>query len=73
WDAEGNKTTVAFTPATVAVPHTQVTTDPLGHTETTEFDVQRGLSTADIGPNGERVDMEYDPLGRLLKVWDIDR
>ncbi|MFF2257705.1 RHS repeat domain-containing protein, partial [Streptomyces albidoflavus] len=73
WDAEDNKTTVAFTPATVAVPHTQVTTDPLGHTETTEFDVQRGLSTADIGPNGERVDMEYDPLGRLLKVWDIDR
>ncbi|UZI31431.1 hypothetical protein [Streptomyces sp. VB1] len=49
-----------------------VDTDPLGHTETTEFD-HRGLPTAEIDANGKRVDMRYDPLGRLLKVWDIDR
>ncbi|MEI5033275.1 hypothetical protein RB201_11575 [Streptomyces sp. S1A(2023)] len=72
FDVEGDETRIAFTPATGAVPTKQVDTDPLGHTETTEFD-HRGLPTAEIDANGKRVDMRYDPLGRLLKVWDIDR
>ncbi|MFE9824936.1 RHS repeat domain-containing protein [Streptomyces sp. NPDC005791] len=72
FDVEGDETRIAFTPATGAVPTKQVDTDPLGHTETTEFD-HRGLPTAETDANGKRVDMRYDPLGRLLKVWDIDR
>ncbi|WP_425579320.1 RHS repeat domain-containing protein, partial [Streptomyces chitinivorans] len=73
WDTGGRKTTVAYTPATGAVPTETVTTDPLGHTETVEFDPLRGLPLAETDANGKRADMEYDPLGRLLKVWEIDR
>ncbi|MQS00524.1 RHS repeat-associated core domain-containing protein [Streptomyces alkaliterrae] len=73
FDTEGGRTTVAYTPATGAIPTKTVTTDPLGHTETVEFDPLRGLPLAEIDANGKRVDLEYDPLGRLLKVWDIDR
>ncbi|MGW4237066.1 RHS repeat domain-containing protein [Streptomyces sp. NPDC004749] len=73
WDAENRKTSVVNTPATIAPPVKTVSTDPLGFTETTEFDPLRGLPLAETDTNGKRSAMEYDPLGRLLKVWEIDR
>ncbi|WP_242620658.1 polymorphic toxin-type HINT domain-containing protein [Streptomyces sp. BK239] len=73
WDADNRKTSVEFTPKTVARPLKQVSTDPLLHTETTEFDEVRGLPKKEIDANGKSSTMEYDPLGRLLKVWEIDR
>ncbi|WP_455354058.1 RHS repeat-associated core domain-containing protein [Streptomyces sp. SYSU K217416] len=73
YDTEGRKTSIVNTPATVARPTKTVSTDPLGHTETTEFDDVRGLPLAEIDANGKRATMQYDPLGRLLKVWEIDR
>jgi RHS repeat-associated protein len=73
WDADDRKTQVQYTPATVARPTRQVSTDPLGHTETTVFDEIRGLPLTETDANGRTATMEYDPLGRLLKVWEIDR
>ncbi|MDJ0380140.1 polymorphic toxin-type HINT domain-containing protein [Streptomyces sp. G-G2] len=73
WDGEGRKTTVTNTPATVARPVKTVTTDPLGHTETTEFDGVRGLTAKSTDANGKSSTLQYDPLGRLLKAWKIDR
>lgn len=73
WDAENRKTSVVNTPATIAPPVKTVSTDPLGFTETTEFDPLRGLPLAETDTNDKRSAMEYDPLGRLLKVWEIDR
>jgi RHS repeat-associated protein len=73
WDAENHKTSVVYTPATVASPTKQVTTDPLGHTETTDFDDVRGLPLVETDANGKKTTMQYDPLGRLLKLWEIDR
>lgn len=73
WDADGRKTSVTYTPATVARPVQQASTDPLGHTETTVFDDVRGLPLTEEDANGKKATMEYDPLGRLLKVWEIDR
>ncbi|MFJ4977222.1 polymorphic toxin-type HINT domain-containing protein [Streptomyces coeruleorubidus] len=73
WDADNRKTSVEFTPKTVARPLKQVSTDPLGHTETTVFDDVRGMPLTEEDANGKRATMEYDPLGRLLKVWEIDR
>ncbi|MGW1980253.1 polymorphic toxin-type HINT domain-containing protein [Streptomyces sp. NPDC001889] len=73
WDAENKRTKVDYFPATVARPTKQVSTDPLEHTETTEFDDARGMPLAEIDANNKRATMEYDPLGRLLKVWEIDR
>ncbi|MFI2209069.1 polymorphic toxin-type HINT domain-containing protein [Streptomyces sp. NPDC020141] len=73
WDTAGKKTSVDYLPATIARPTKQVSTDPLGHTETTEFDDARGMPRVETDANGKRATMEYDPLGRLLKVWEIDR
>ncbi|MFC8419988.1 RHS repeat-associated core domain-containing protein [Streptomyces sp. NPDC057236] len=73
WDADDRKTSVTYTPATVARPTKQVSTDPLGHTETTVFDDVRGMTLTETDANGRTTTMEYDPLGRLLKVWEIDR
>ncbi|PRH80191.1 Rhs family-like protein [Streptomyces solincola] len=73
YDAENRKTTVVNTPATIARPVKTVTTDPLGHTETTDFDDVRGMPLVETDANGKKATMQYDPLGRLLKVWEIDR
>ncbi|WP_433543915.1 polymorphic toxin-type HINT domain-containing protein (plasmid) [Streptomyces sp. CA-294286] len=73
WDAENRRTTVVNTPATGARPVKTVTTDPLGHTETTEFDDVRGMPVKETDANNKSATMQYDPLGRLLKVWEIDR
>ncbi|TLQ43820.1 Rhs family-like protein [Streptomyces marianii] len=73
WDAENRKTSVVYTPTTVARPTKQVSTDPLGHTETTDFDAVRGMPLVETDANGKKATMQYDPLGRLLKVWEIDR
>ncbi|MCC0576895.1 RHS repeat-associated core domain-containing protein [Streptomyces californicus] len=73
WDAENRRTSVVHTPLTHARPVKTVTTDPLGHTETTEFDAVRGLPVKETDANDRSATMQYDPLGRLLKVWEIDR
>ncbi|MFF3844233.1 polymorphic toxin-type HINT domain-containing protein [Streptomyces sp. NPDC002328] len=73
YDADNRKTWMEYTPATVARPTKQVSHDPLGFTETTEFDEVRGLPKKETDANGKSATMEYDPLGRLLKVWEIDR
>ncbi|MFJ4687965.1 RHS repeat-associated core domain-containing protein [Streptomyces sp. NPDC088789] len=73
WDADNRKTSVTYTPTTVARPVKQISTDPLGHTETTVFDDVRGMPLTEEDANGKKATMEYDPLGRLLKVWEIDR
>ncbi|SER87992.1 RHS repeat-associated core domain-containing protein [Streptomyces sp. yr375] len=73
WDADNRKTSVEYTPTTVARPTKTVATDPLLHTDTTVFDDVRGLPLTETDANGKSSTMEYDPLGRLLKVWEIDR
>lgn len=73
WDADNRKTWMEYTPATVARPTKQVSHDPLGFTEITEFDDVRGMPVKETDPNGKSSTMQYDPLGRLLKVWEIDR
>ncbi|CAM5332509.1 hypothetical protein SFUMM280S_09247 [Streptomyces fumanus] len=73
WDADNRRTWIQYEPETVARPVKQISTDPLGHTETTVFDEIRGLPLTETDANGRTATMEYDPLGRLLKVWEIDR
>ncbi len=69
WDALNLHTTVAYTPA-ASGPLTSVTsTNPLGHTATTELEPAWGVTAAKTDPNGKRTDLAYDAFGRLTGVW----
>ncbi|MEU5261152.1 RHS repeat-associated core domain-containing protein [Amycolatopsis sp. NPDC021455] len=68
FDAAGNRTATAYTPATG--PVTQTTrTNGLGQVETTVVDPARGqpISRSDVG--SRRTEYAYDPLGRVTCVW----
>lgn len=67
-DIDGKTTTITYTPAT-GNPTTIATENRVGWTATSTMDPVRGLPLTEIGVNGERTDLEYDPLGRLLRVW----
>ncbi|MFC5286202.1 RHS repeat-associated core domain-containing protein [Actinokineospora guangxiensis] len=71
-DADGGETLSSYEPAT-GVPHTYRVTSPNGWVTTTVRDTARGLVLAEIGINGERSDLAYDPLGRLTAVWKPGR
>ncbi len=67
-DGAGAKASIEYSPATG--PATKVTTtNALGHVSVDELAPEWGSPVAEVGPNGERTDAEYDPLGRLTKVW----
>ena len=67
-DASGATTSIDYVPDTG--PTTKVvTTNPLGHTSTTELEPAWGEPLVETGPNGERSEAAYDPLGRLVKAW----
>ncbi|MEU8758796.1 polymorphic toxin-type HINT domain-containing protein [Streptomyces sp. NPDC048659] len=72
-DVFGKVIRTAYTPAAGQIVTKVVTTNPLGHTETTETDQGRGSVLVQADANGRKQVMRYDPLGRLLKVWSPDR
>ncbi|MEY9211487.1 RHS repeat-associated protein [Thermobifida halotolerans] len=72
-DPAGNTTTTTHTHNAAGLLVSTAETNPLGHVSTTEFDPARGLPVAEIDPNGRRIDLAYDPLGRLTSVWLPDR
>ncbi|MBT2480362.1 RHS repeat-associated core domain-containing protein [Streptomyces sp. ISL-94] len=72
-DVFGKTSKVDYTPASGQIVTKVVTTNPAGHTETTETDQGRGSILAKQDTNGRRQVMQYDGLGRLLKVWSPDR
>jgi len=68
-DARGAATTFSYTPV-IAGPQTGIAeTSPLGWTKTTVFDPAFGLPLTTADANGRKVDLAYDPLGRLINVW----
>ncbi|WP_336204276.1 RHS repeat domain-containing protein [Nonomuraea sp. LPB2021202275-12-8] len=72
-DAVGTQVTTAYSPASGA-PATEVReTNPLGHVDRTFLEPAWGEPVAEIDANNRRADMEYDALGRLVKVWQSDR
>nr|BFE51098.1 hypothetical protein GCM10017745_45250 [Saccharothrix mutabilis subsp. capreolus] len=73
YDSLGARTTTAYTPA-VGGPVTEVTTtNAMGHTESTRFRVSGGEPVLEVDENGRRTELAYDPLGRLVKVWQPGR
>ncbi|UWZ39978.1 RHS repeat protein [Dactylosporangium roseum] len=69
YDRLDQHSSTAYTPA-ANYPVTQTTvTNPLGHSTTTTYDPLRGLPTAILDLNNKTTSMQYDPLGRLTKVF----
>ena len=69
YDALNRMSQTAYTPATNG-PTTQVTvTNPLLHATTTALDPARGQATTVVDPNGKTTTLQYDSLGRLIKVF----
>ncbi|MEV0821404.1 RHS repeat domain-containing protein [Nonomuraea rubra] len=72
-DPVGTKSVTAYSPATGAPARETTETNQLGHLERTQLEPAWGEPVAEIDANNRRVDMEYDALGRLIKVWQADR
>ncbi|MGA5757367.1 RHS repeat-associated core domain-containing protein [Nonomuraea bangladeshensis] len=72
-DPVGTKSVTTYVPASGALPTETTETNQLGHTERTMLEPAWGEPTAEVDAAGRRVDMEYDALGRLIKVWQPDR
>ncbi|RSM78190.1 type IV secretion protein Rhs [Kibdelosporangium aridum] len=71
-DADNGETTIRYIPDT-GNPHTMITVNRAGWETRSLLDTKRGSSLTEFGLNGERSDVEYDPLGRLVKVWKPGR
>ncbi|MGW3135837.1 RHS repeat-associated core domain-containing protein [Streptomyces sp. NPDC001139] len=68
-DQQGNATRTAYTPTTGGPVTGMKVTDPAGNSTTSTVDPRWGLVTATVDANKQRTDLQYDALGRLLKVW----
>ncbi|MCX5613492.1 polymorphic toxin-type HINT domain-containing protein [Streptomyces sp. NBC_00047] len=68
YDALGNPSTTAFSPAT-GPAFTITATNALGHTVSTKVDPARGSVLEATDANGRKVTTAYDELGRSTKVW----
>jgi RHS repeat-associated protein len=68
-DQAGNTTRTTYTPTTGGPVTGMKVEDPLGNTTNSTVDRRWGLVTATVDANKQRTDLEYDALGRLLKVW----
>ncbi|GLZ43709.1 RHS repeat-associated core domain-containing protein [Actinokineospora sp. NBRC 105648] len=73
WDAAGEHSTVAYTPATGAPITQTVATNPLNQAVTTTIEPAWGVATKVTDANARRSEFELDPLGRVLKSWNAGR
>ncbi|WP_067140463.1 RHS repeat domain-containing protein [Microtetraspora malaysiensis] len=79
-DALGNVTTTAFTDTAGLTTQVRTTSPPTvpgdattSHVTVVDKDPAFGFETVKLDANLKRTDMDYDALGRLLKVWMPDR
>ena len=68
-NADGDKTTTAYTPATGAEPTSESVTDPAGLVTTTTYDPLRELPLTVTSPANWVSTEKYDALGRLTDAW----
>ncbi|MDP9844633.1 RHS repeat domain-containing protein [Streptosporangium lutulentum] len=72
-DSVGTTSTTTYTPAAGA-PATEIKeVNQLGHVERILLEPAWDEPVVEIDANNRRVDMEYDALGRLIKVWQPTR
>ncbi|MER7752609.1 RHS repeat-associated core domain-containing protein [Kitasatospora sp. NPDC097643] len=73
-------TTTGYTPATGRPTQSRTTGAPAtagnsatANTTTTDYEPARGLTADTVDTNNRRTDLQYDGLGRILKVWQPNR
>jgi RHS repeat-associated protein len=69
YDPLDHLTTTAYTPAAGGPVTSTAVTNPMGWTTTTSFEPGHGTPTSIVDFNGKSTTAQYDPLGRLTKVW----
>jgi RHS repeat-associated protein len=69
WDPLDRQTTTAYSPPSGAVVQQVTVTKPLGQVTTTVFLPGRGVPTQVTDANLKVTTAQYDPLGRLIKVF----
>ncbi len=67
-DGNGEVTRTAYSPS-LGLPTSITVTNALNQATTSEYDPRRGQVTRVVDPNGAATVSQYDPLGRLAKVW----
>jgi RHS repeat-associated protein len=68
-DGLGRTTTTQFTHTADGRLASAEVTNPAGHVATSTFEPGRGLPLTVTDPNSKTTTGEYDPAGRLIKVW----
>ncbi|CAM3770225.1 RHS repeat domain-containing protein [Kibdelosporangium persicum] len=68
-DVFGKKSTTKFESSVGGALTKVTTTNPLGHTSSTEYEPAWGEPTAITDTNGKRTEKVFDPLGRVTKSW----
>ncbi|MGO1055275.1 polymorphic toxin-type HINT domain-containing protein [Crossiella sp. CA198] len=68
-DVDKKKSSTAYSPAAGLPVRTITTTNQVQHTSVKTLEPAWAIPVAETGPNGERADLAYDPLGRMSKVW----
>ncbi|PZF79455.1 hypothetical protein C1I92_31040 [Jiangella anatolica] len=72
-DALNRTTTMAYTNVSTGLTQKITTTNPAGHVSTTTMTTYRGNPTTVVDANNRTTSLQWDALGRLLKVWGTDR
>ncbi|GAA2341240.1 hypothetical protein GCM10010170_024560 [Dactylosporangium salmoneum] len=73
FDALEHKTMTRYTPSVGGPTTSLAVTNPLQQTRTTTIEPGHGVATAILDPNNQTTAAEYDPLGRLAKIWEPGR
>lgn len=68
-DSLGSKAETAYIPATGGPVTSTKVTNSLGFVTTSDVEPAWGEPLSKTDENGKRTDLQYDGLGRLLKVW----
>ena len=69
YDANGNKTTTAYTMNSVGLTTATTVTNALNQATAATLDPERALTLTSTDPNGVVTTEQYDALGRATSVW----
>lgn len=72
-DTLDRTTTTAYTNVSAGLTQKITTTNAAGHASTTTMTTYHGTPVSVLDANEKTTTLQYDPLGRLLKVWGTDR